>query len=299
MLFNEIYSAYYNTISKILSSVLEGKNDDETLRKIVEQNAFYDSVLTILPSLREEKWQLLAGKSTPIKHLPTTPVSTLEKRWLKAVLQDERVKLFDVKIDGLEGVKPLFSSEDYLVYDKYADGDPYDDENYVRLFRFMLSAIKEKRTVEVVMKNAYDKKRALTCLPLKMEYSEKDDKFRVIVALGGKTIVVNMARIIDVKNSDKEIIQGGVRQQRVLKLRIIDNRNALERVMLHFAHFEKNAVKTGKKEYMADIKYDIADEPEIVMRVLSFGPMVEVIAPESVRNTIIKKLKRQLICDLK
>lgn len=299
MLFNEIYSAYYNTISKILSSVLEGKNDDETLRKIVEQNAFYDSVLTILPSLREERWQLLAGNTTPIKNPPDTPVSTLEKRWLKAVLQDERIKLFGVKIEGLEDVKPLFTYEDYIVYDKYADGDPYDDENYVRLFRFILSAIREKKSLEVVMKNAYDKKRTIVCLPLKMEYSEKDDKFRVIVALDGKTIVVNMARIIDVKYSDKEISKGGVRQQRVLKLRIIDDRNTLERVMLHFAHFEKSTVKTGEKEYLADVKYDIADEPEMVMRVLAFGPMVEVIAPDSVRKTIIKKLKRQINCNLK
>lgn len=299
MLFNEIYSAYYNTISKILSSVLEGKNDDETLRKIVEQNAFYDSVLTILPSLREERWQLLAGNTTPIKNPPDIPVSTLEKRWLKAVLQDERIKLFGVKIEGLEDVKPLFTYEDYIVYDKYADGDPYDDENYVRLFRFILSAIREKKSLEVVMKNAYDKKRTIVCLPLKMEYSEKDDKFRVIVALDGKTIVVNMARIIDVKYSDKEISKGGVRQQRVLKLRIIDDRNTLERVMLHFAHFEKSTVKTGEKEYLADVKYDIADEPEMVMRVLAFGPMVEVIAPDSVRKTIIKKLKRQINCNLK
>ena len=82
-------------------------------------------------------------------------------------------------------------------------------------------------------------------------------------------------------------------------LKILDERNALERVMLHFAHFEKSAEKLDEKNYLLKIKYNRDDETEIAIRVLSFGPMVEAVAPSSLRNIIIEKLKKQLKCGLK
>ena len=52
MIFNEIYSAYYNTVAKILSSLVSGVTDEKVLNEIVRKNAFSESVLTILPSLK-------------------------------------------------------------------------------------------------------------------------------------------------------------------------------------------------------------------------------------------------------
>ena len=51
--------------------------------------------------------------------------------------------------------------------------------------------------------------------------------------------------------------------------------------------------------YLLTLKYDKNDEPELVIRVLSFGPRVEVIEPESFRRKIKDKLIRQRICGLK
>ena len=63
--------------------------------------------------------------------------------------------------------------------------------------------------------------------------------------------------------------------------------------MLHFAHFEKQVEKLDDTTYLAHIKYDKDDETELVIRVLGFGPMVEVIEPQSFRNLIIERLKKQ------
>ena len=68
--------------------------------------------------------------------------------------------------------------------------------------------------------------------------------------------------------------------------------------MLHFAHFEKQAEKLDNKHYLVKIKYSREDQREMVIRILSFGPLVEVLGPESLRNLIIKKLKKQLYCGL-
>ena len=69
--------------------------------------------------------------------------------------------------------------------------------------------------------------------------------------------------------------------------------------MLHFAHFEKQAEKLDKNTYLVKIKYAHEDESEMVIRILSFGPMVEVIGSESFKNLVIEKLKKQLNCGLK
>ena len=60
-------------------------------------------MLTILPNLKSEKWQLVRGDfSTPIKNIPTMPLTLVQKQWLKAVLLDPRAALFDLKIEHCE-----------------------------------------------------------------------------------------------------------------------------------------------------------------------------------------------------
>lgn len=86
MIFNEIYSAYYHTVAKIIESLLSGSRNERILEKIVLENAFSESVLTILPALKSEKWQLMhKNLTTPLKHTPTMPLSTVQKQWLKAI----------------------------------------------------------------------------------------------------------------------------------------------------------------------------------------------------------------------
>ena len=65
MIFNEIYSAYYNTVAKIIASIINSNADEKTINKIIDENAFGESMLTVLPSLKSEKWQLVKADMTP------------------------------------------------------------------------------------------------------------------------------------------------------------------------------------------------------------------------------------------
>ena len=58
MIFSELYSAYYNAIADILSGIIDGEHNEKELQKAVVDRAFGESVLTIMPSLKSEKWQL-------------------------------------------------------------------------------------------------------------------------------------------------------------------------------------------------------------------------------------------------
>ena len=66
--------------------------------------------------------------------------------------------------------------------------------------------------------------------------------------------------------------------------------------MLHFAHFEKRAEKV-EDYYLLHISILCDDESEMVIRVLSFGPTVEVLGPDHFKKLIIDKLKRQKSCE--
>ena len=129
MIFSELYSAYYNTVAAILSKIADGERSERGLQKIVTEKAFGESVLTIMPSLKNEKWQLLhSDMTTPLEHKPTMPLTTLQKQWLKAISLDPRIKLFGVEFPDLDDVEPLFTSADYHIYDRYSDGDPFENE---------------------------------------------------------------------------------------------------------------------------------------------------------------------------
>ena len=303
MIFSELYSAYYNAVAAILSRVIGGGCSEKELQQIVAERAFGESVLSILPSLKSGKWQLThPDMTTTLEHPPTMPMTMLQKRWLKAISLDPRVKLFGVEFPDLDDVEPLFTEEDYYVYDKYSDGDPFEDEGYMQRFCVILTAIRQKTPIKFEMINRSGRTVFGRFVPERLEYSEKDDKFRVIAAGKGRVKTINLSRMTRcVHDTGDKPMDVGEREMLydTATVRLTDERNALERFMLHFAHFEKQAERLDEKHYLIKIKYAHDDEPEMVIRLLSFGPMVEVIGSESLRKLIIEKLKKQLNCGLK
>lgn len=86
MIFSELYSAYYNTVAKILKTALDHPLHKDELRKIVEEHAFAESVLNIEPALYDERWQLIKpGGTTVIQNAPSMPLTLIQRRWLKAI----------------------------------------------------------------------------------------------------------------------------------------------------------------------------------------------------------------------
>ncbi len=302
MIFSEIYSVYYSTVAKILTKALESDVTEKDLQQLVVEQAFSESVMTIMPSLKSEKWQLLHKDLTPaVYRPPTIPLTLLEKRWLKSLADDPRLHLFGVSFSQLDGVEPLFTRKDYKVYDKYSDGDPFEDETYIKHFRLIRQAIEENRPVKITMENRSGKELSIRFYPKGFEYSLKDDKIRVLAAKC-RYRYFNLGRI---HSCEFYVGNGAWREnskqyaKKDLTLEITNERNALERAMLHFAHFEKQAERIDEKHYLLKMKYYENDEIEIVIRVLSFGPCVRVTEPESFVELIKNRLISQKSCELK
>ncbi len=299
MLFNEIYGAYYTTVAKIIEAAFKSRINNIDIQRIVSKYAFEESSATISPTLIKGKWPFLDEDFGPLlRHEPTMPLTDLQKRWLKAISLDPRIRLFDVSFPYLGDVEPLFTEDDFKIYDRYGDGDDYYDERYIRNFRFILKAIKEHLPVRVDMYNRAKKQVWLVFYPIGFEYSQKDDKIRVLTS-DCRYKQFNLGRVIRCMPGDKKFLGKPIEDQKKnLSLIITDERNALERAMLHFAHFEKKARQIGEDTYRLELVYDSSDESEMVIRVLSFGPYIKVEKPYSFVQLIKEKLESQKSCGL-
>ena len=72
-----------------------------------------------------------------------------------------------------------------------------------------------------------------------------------------------------------------------------DRRNALERVLLHFSHLEKETKRLDDRRYRVTLKYDGQDETEMVIRLLSFGSAIRVVEPERMICLLRERIEKQ------
>ncbi len=315
MIFSEIYGKYYQAVAEILRQAVYGRLTGERLYEISKNKAFAESVLAIPDALTDGTWPFLDGEMrTCIKNSPYMPLSLLERRWLKTILADKRIRLFfpDSGMEKsseqgaelpheieqmLEGVEPLFLPEDIVYFDQYLDGDNYDDTEYIRNFRTVLAAIQEKRKIDISFTGGRGKHHRWNCIPIHLEYSAKDDKFRLAIDSPHEQRYINMARVITVSARGKyrpEELHRNFRGKEKLVLELTDERKALERAMLLFSYLKKETRKISDRKYSITLFYDNDDATEILIRVLSFGPMIKVISPDSFKNLLLERIRKQL-----
>ena len=297
MIFSEIYGSYFKAVSAILAKAVDGALTERELTRTVLANAFGESLITIPAKLTDGSWPLITKDyGTPLRHKPHMPLTTLEKQWLKALLLDPRVRLFDPSEEGLEDVEPLFTPGQFVYFDRYADGDDFTDPAYIEHFRLILQAMHEKRKLRVRFHGHRGTRQSYLCIPYKLEYSSKDDKFRLLTGYKGWPLTVNLSRIDSVQLLDPwDESEYRLPQEReaTLVMELLDIRNALERTMLHFSDLEKETERIGDRRYRITLRYRQGDETEVLIRILSFGPVLKVIEPEGMVAQIRERLAKQ------
>lgn len=79
-----------------------------------------------------------------------------------------------------------------------------------------------------------------------------------------------------------------------VRLLIHNKRNALERTMLHFANYDKDTRQLNKNTWECCIYYDSSMETELLIEILSFGPVVKVFSPDTFVDLIRDCLQKLL-----
>lgn len=295
MLFHEIYSSYYLAASAILREAVHGNLTGKKLSKLVQQYAFGESLLTIPDGMKGEKWRLLhKDYSAALENEPAMPLTLLEKRWMKAMLLDPRIQLFDPDTTDLDDVEPLFTPDIVVYYDRYTDGDAYQDPAYIHHFHTILKALREKQNLYIRFASRLHEQMTLVVTPHYLEYSEKDDRFRLVAAGRKRRWVINLSRISECQFArSNEPMQLMEAESDTVIFELEDRRNALDRVLLHFSHLEKETKRLDERRYRVQLKYDRQDETEMVIRILSFGSAIRVVEPERFIHLLRERIEKQ------
>ena len=245
MLFHEIYGSYYLASAAILKEAVRGKLTGRELQSLVLEHAFGESLMTIPDGLKGGRWRLMhKDLSTPLEYEPSMPLTTLEKRWMKALLMDPRIHLFDPDMTGLEDVEPLFTPDMTVYYDRYSDGDDYRDPGYIAHFHTILQALRENRDLYISFTSLKHAQPKLVLTPYYLEYSEKDDRFRLVAADRKRRWTINLSRIIECAFAyENRNARLKAAETETVVFELVDRRNALERVLLHFSHLEKETMR--------------------------------------------------------
>ena len=82
-----------------------------------------------------------------------------------------------------------------------------------------------------------------------------------------------------------------------ITLEITDERNALERAMLQFSYLAKRTERIGEKTFRMTLRYRQEDETELLIKIISFGPLVKVVEPDSFASRIRERIGRQFQYD--
>lgn len=289
----------------------------EEICKQIRGEGFEESVLSIIPKIEEGMWNLFDKEDgrylSKLTSSFLTPLSDLQKSYLKALLADPRIGLFldskqQEELNAMLGtVSPLWKQDQFFFYDRFADGDPYDDESYRTNFQTLLRAQKKRLYVDIDYTSPKGTRVHHHYVPARLEYSAKNDKFRVLALErtrhhNMKLDILNVSRIEHVSLTDK-MLSSDVDLNKVIRdtyykepvrLRIRDERNTLERAMLHFANYEKNTTKIDEDTYECLIYYNQSMETELLIEVMAFGPRITVIGNDRFLDSLKERLSRQL-----
>ena len=63
--------------------------------------------------------------------------------------------------------------------------------------------------------------------------------------------------------------------------------------MLHFSHLDKETERIDDTHYKITLFYEKEDETELLIRVLSFGPVLKVIFPDDFVKKLCERLEKQ------
>ncbi len=308
-LFSEIFGCYYRVVQEIVNNAPLSEIE---IQKIIRENGFAESCFYILPMLQELPFIEKKGDKyySLLENKIKLPLTNIEKSWLKAISLDERFSLLSKEFDGslLDGISPLYDQKFFKYYDRYSDGDNFSDISYIRYFHKINKAMDNRNVIKVIYRSPKNDKITIGhYIPLKFEFSSKDNKFRFYSArirngCVDDYVCLNMCRILDVRASN-ENFEGVLDLEKYIEkfemeepviVEVYDKRNAIERFMVEFSSYKKysefdrltNTCKTK-------IFYRKTEELEILIKLLSFGPVLRVLGPERFLRLFLYRVQKQ------
>ncbi|MBQ1925228.1 MAG: hypothetical protein II180_03805 [Proteobacteria bacterium] len=355
MIYHQVYSELYRAVARVLLNVLSSKkrcestlnvaletsSQNKDIRKIVKQ-LFHGEDLDSEQGekrVRQEGFLLSRQGDAPVlkavgsqrdvllDKVPEQILTTLEWRWLKTIMSDPRIKLFDIDIEIPEDIEPLYNPEDIYYFDCPESSDPWTEQAYIDRFKVINAALENVENLEIIWQDRRHNRCRAVCRPDHLEYDMSEDKMRLWASTDSRLFLVNLNRIqscavsdapmcidfgdleeaqlpsADYLNIQKQARENAKTQEDVsdtalLCIIITDIDGGLERALSHFAHYQKRdfrrMAELGDNIYCLEICFDPRhDSYDIVQKVLYSGRAVKVTSPDFIIDEIRARIHRQ------
>lgn len=329
LLFNEIYGVSFNNLGKILFSIIaEGSISEEKIKQlkrtysgnfseVLQREKREEQVTNFLNSFvsrhegRYKSFFSFTNDDAMPGFLDLIPLSSIEIQWLINMLNNPLARCFlsdnekGKMLDWL-GDMNLFNVNEVVLHDQYIGVEEiYKGPDLCKSFQNIVNAIRTNTMVKIKYESQYGRKSNYVCSPVFIEYSKRDNRFRVrAVSKSNVAKTFNFERIIGVtimkdkfdKTAAKKIIETHFKEcERELVIFFNETRNIPDRILTEFSCFKKKCVKWGNDRYRMTLYYDNEDKREILVRLLSYGSLINVFNDTGdVRHELIERLENQL-----
>jgi len=336
LLFNELFGISFQRLCDSLSKVMSSDAISETLDK--ERKKYVDlfttdhlsaSVMCTTEGKRVDQFDFFFdnfvsgnGENASLafkrvaedKHcglMSLMPLSSIEMQWMNNILHHPLAKCFltqDEIARLLERIPDngLFDVNSPLLYDQFIDlDDILSTDGHAIAVSTLLAAIRENKKVALTYVSQYNRKSTWYCYPSHLEYSKRDNCFRLYALTEKKKVrVFNLERVQNVLIVDsgiakeeiaEKIVEFERENERHLVVLFSERKNIPDKILTEFSPWKKSCIKAGKDKYRMSLVYDADDSREIVVRLLSYGADIFVADDDgTVRHELIKRLEKQL-----
>lgn len=318
-LFNELHSKYYTLIHYILTSIPDEGTNLGSLRKVVTEKGFLETPTTLIPLLTnqdDESYHLLCKKENTyysvLKNKPLTFLTSTERSWLKTLTLDPKIQLFldedelyELK-KVLRDVEPLFLPETiHHVHQASLDTD-FTDKAYITLFRTISNSLHHNRYMKLTYLDENDTLVTVDLAGYKLEYRITQDSFHLIGIVYTHEQIPHILRInlssiqeLDVLKTyfNPKEIEAAIEAYKCkepLYFELSNARKGFDRVFMHLSNYERiTEFNDETHTCFVQLFYYPFDEEELINILISFGPVIKVISPVSIRNKLIERINAQ------
>ncbi len=239
------------------------------------------------------------------------PLTDLEAKWLLTLLNDDKAKMFfcgkekeAVRNAILEEKKEIspFKTESIVYFDRYYRYCDFEIEG-IKL-KTIIKAMNAARTVKIRYLSLHGNVVSGEFNPLAVEYSKRDDVFRVILRSSVNntvfTMVLDNIEEIIITDTDYDIAQAAEELEKNLEhnrksviIEFYDHRNLADRILSELSPFEKIcSYNPETKLYTLTVFYQRDDELEMVIRLMGYGNEISI---KDTRHPIYCEIRKRLL----
>ncbi|MDE6579636.1 MAG: hypothetical protein K2K41_03795, partial [Ruminiclostridium sp.] len=239
------------------------------------------------------------------------PLTDLEAKWLLTLLNDDKAKMFfsdmeriAVKNTILEEKKDIspFKTESIVYFDRYYRYCDFEAEG-ARL-KTVIKAMNNAKALKIRYLSLHGNVVSGEFKPLAVEYSKRDDVFRVILRASVNNtpftmVLGNIEEMIitdtdyDIAHAAEELEKNLEHNRKSVVIEFYDRRNLADRILSELSPCEKICSYDPETElYTLTVFYQRDDELEMVIRLMGYGSEISI---KDTEHPIYREIRKRLL----